>query len=114
MACVIVSFVVILPEWITSYLTMTFSGMRFYSYIHVLVIVRKVLKLLGISGRHCQFERIVILSYFRSLFTGFVVRGESPDCRLIRNSLYVGVVEKPPPPSLTHRGALPNDGAEIP
>jgi len=41
---------------------------------------------------------------------GFVVRGES----VIWHSLYVGVIEKPPPPPLTARGAVQKDGDEMP
>ena len=38
------------------------------------------------------------LNTCKTLWFGFVVRGESPGCRC---RLYVGVVEKDPPPPLT-------------
>jgi len=44
---------------------------------------------------------------------GFVVRGESPGCRLFGTASMLEWLRNLPPPT-THRGAVRKDGAEIP
>ena len=82
------------------------------NYIFFLHIINYLIKQDKNNNYFCRDYKLYFKLTIGLVWFGFVVRGESPGCRLVSTASMLEWLRISSP--TTHRGALPKDGAETP